>query len=386
MHKLVPLVMSILTTLSISHAAVFTVSNAKDTGRGSLRWCLSESASGDEIRFAPHLDGTPILLGHPVGIRHALTVTGRGPENTILDGGHDRTVIFIFGDAGSITLSNLTVRNGKVNPLSKGGAIIVGSGDVTMNSVVVSGSQAWDGAGIAQYGGTLTLNDTELRGNTAGHDGGGIWSRGGLVLNRSTVSGNAAYRGGAIFLDHASVTLNHSTISGNTATNTGGGIRGDYSFIRLNSSTVVGNSGLAAGGIHTGNRYASLHNSIVANQLAGRDCASFFSRQISRGHNLDSDGTCDLDRLTDLPDTDPMLGPLSYNGGWTWTHVPLEASPVIDRGTCLAVTDQRGAPQPLDGDGDSVMLCDIGAVEYVPYPVQAIGPGGEIVWFEPDGD
>ena len=61
-----------------------------------------------------------------------------------------------------------------------------------------------------------------------------------------------------------------------------------------------------------------------------------------------------------------MLGLLQENAAPRWSHVPHADSPVIDRGVCASATDQRGAPRPVDGDGDSVALCDLGAVEYVP--------------------
>ena len=69
--------------------------------------------------------------------------------------------------------------------------------------------------------------------------------------------------------------------------------------------------------------------------------------------------------------TDPNLGPLANNGGPTLTQAPLTPdSPGIDVipkftngcGTTV-VTDQRGAPRPING------RCDIGAVEVGwPYP------------------
>jgi hypothetical protein len=46
-------------------------------------------------------------------------------------------------------------------------------------------------------------------------------------------------------------------------------------------------------------------------------------------------------------------------------------SPVIDAGdnaACPAV-DQRGVARPIDGDGDGIAVCDIGAVEYEPREV-----------------
>jgi hypothetical protein len=91
----------------------------------------------------------------------------------------------------------------------------------------------------------------------------------------------------------------------------------------------------------------------------------------STGFNLDSDGTCNLTQLTVLPNTDPSLGPLVDNGGPTETHALLDGSPAIDSGAqnCTdvigapLVTDQRGEPRPVDGNGDGRTACDIGAFE-----------------------
>ena len=82
---------------------------------------------------------------------------------------------------------------------------------------------------------------------------------------------------------------------------------------------------------------------------------------------MDSDGTCNLTEPTDLPNTDPLLGPLQDNGGPTETHALLPGSPAIDAGDdsivgepLLLTTDQRGQPR-LQG-----AHVDIGAYETVP--------------------
>ena len=58
---------------------------------------------------------------------------------------------------------------------------------------------------------------------------------------------------------------------------------------------------------------------------------------------------------------DPLLGPLGFNGGSTFTHLPLAGSPAIDAGeNSIAPTiDQRGGHRPLPIGGN----VDIGAVE-----------------------
>jgi len=69
----------------------------------------------------------------------------------------------------------------------------------------------------------------------------------------------------------------------------------------------------------------------------------------------------------------PKLAPLDAHGGPTFTHALRPASPAIDAGnpatpggggsnTCEA-TDQRGLARTVDGNGDDVARCDIGAYE-----------------------
>src|SRR5207247_1739399 len=80
---------------------------------------------------------------------------------------------------------------------------------------------------------------------------------------------------------------------------------------------------------------------------------------IDGGHNISSDASGSFTDPFSLNNTDPMLGPLTNNGGSTLTMAPLPGSRAIDGGDSAACpsTDQRGVVRPYGLD------CDVGAVE-----------------------
>jgi hypothetical protein len=85
----------------------------------------------------------------------------------------------------------------------------------------------------------------------------------------------------------------------------------------------------------------------------------------SLGGNVADDTSCGLTATGDQQGVNPLLGALANNGGPTMTHLPGAGSPAIDGGvaTGCPAADQRGVARPQDGNNDSTVACDSGAVE-----------------------
>jgi hypothetical protein len=246
--------------------------------------------------------------------------------------------------------------------------------------------------------GTLNLNSCTVAACYAGYasGGGGIFlgNSANLSLVGSTISGNSTpdYGGGLYLFNGAHATVLNSTISGNstldgTDAGWGGGIfvQSSGSTLSMFNSTVANNSSVnAGGGIYRYQGTVTLADTLVAGNSApsGPDCKGTF---VSSGYNLvgNSSGSTGFGASGDQFNVNPRLGPLSDNGGPTFTHALLTGSPAIDKGRSFGVgTDQRGRLRAFDftgianasgGDGS-----DIGAFEVSP-PVLTIARSGNKV-------
>lgn len=332
-------------------------------------------------------------------IERDIFIDGEGPELTIIDGTSSDRVFHIPATAGFANqgFSNLTIRRGFVQG-RRGGCIAKEGrqGLLSFSNVILEHCLAVESLGGAVFNsGAVIFERSMVRIATAAHGGGlynegiaqvfestfmhnggqtyfGIQGRGGAIYNAFNVEAasllvmnsalveNGATVGGALY-NLGGATILNSTVSGNSA-GSGGGLmllHGPSSAVWVASSTVANNTGegihrATANPLHLRDTIlaANLHNpsGAIANCVGGVSTSS---------ESLEDANTCGLVGAGDLPNTDPMIGPLGLNGGLTQTHPLLAGSPAIDAaGFSSESRDQRGFPRPI------FEAADIGAYEF----------------------
>lgn len=278
-----------------------------------------------------------------------------------------------------------------ISSSSGGGLAVAGnSATVTLDGVRAEQNSGSIGAGVLIFnpGGTIVIDDLRAIDNVGTSDGGGLNALADeLTITGSTITGNSATNGGGIRVAATDlVAVRRSTISGNTASSDGGGlhITTNNKFADVTNSTVSGNSAATdGGGIYVANTLLGINLSTITENSSSAGGASFgtsaatidVERSIIAGNGPGAGPdahpamSADLTIVQDpgpvaiggnnLVGVDPLLGPLTDNGGTTLTHLPAFGSPAIDAGGMILVADphdQRGFPR-LVGD------IDLGAVE-----------------------
>ena len=402
-----------------------------ETGAGNgictLRAAIQESNASaafppDQIILPA---GTYVLTGGLLQITTSLSIVGGGASSTIING-NNVSSIFLISNPGTdpiVNISGVTITNGNSGIDFGAGFRVTADSSLSLaNSIVSANNSSVGGVGITNEG-FLTVFRSAIRDNVIDGGGGGLTGTGAGILNtnvanivESTVSGNVGIRGGGIS-NSGNLDITNSTISGNSAS-MGGGIRNiSGGVVNIAFSTITDNeAGLetgeplanrVGGGIaNLGAGQVNIGNSILARNTDGRltsdplfapDCFSnvAFGFTSFRGNLVGVlNANCDMrdtifgaPPLFDMTGTEgaplnPLIGALLNNGGPTATHSLLAGSPAIDQGTGVTSAtffdcpsrDQRGLSRPVDGDGNGVDDCDIGASEFGAIPPEIVNP------------
>jgi len=256
-------------------ANTYQVTNTNDSGAGSLRQAIINANTHpgtDTITFAAATNGVPIILAGAAGDDANasgdldildggdLTIQGNGAANTILDGGGIDRVFHVCPGGGctyTITISGVTIRNGKPGLFDTGGGIYNNGAMLNIQNSKIGGAghgnQAWVGGGIYnEDGSTTTVDSTTISANAA-LGGGGIYNKATLTVQNGSFIGkagesNQATDGGGLYNYSGTLTVDGSAVSGNLASDHGGGIFNIAVLNLQNGSTVGSNKASQTGG------------------------------------------------------------------------------------------------------------------------------------------
>lgn len=345
--------LNLLTEPLVVHAASQVVTNCADDTQ--LRGYL---ANGGIISFNCASSTTTIALSNTLNVTKNTVIDGSGQQIT-LSGNNSYQVLSVNGGV-SLTISNLTIANGKVAPPSN-----------------ISNQ----GGGLANNGGTVTISNSTFANNTViaasgssfgaigqSAQGGAIYNSGTLTVTNSTFTSNIATGGNGFYANAGSayggaiynkgiLVLKFSTLSGNT--------------VNVGQPGIGGAAGLIYGGNlyeDSNATYFKVDDSIIANPLSStssgtvKNCSGTIT---DSGYNLEYGGVSPSCGFNNNAKTgDPKLNALANNGGPTQTMALSNNSAAMDAASDVACAaapindlDQRGFTRPFGTH------CDIGAFE-----------------------
>ncbi|MBI5450308.1 MAG: CSLREA domain-containing protein [Gammaproteobacteria bacterium] len=280
--------LAILLPLSTARAFTYTVNDtadAVDTSPGdglcntgtntcSLRAAIQEANTwpGADTITIPAGSYTLTISGNDnvaaagdLDIIESVEIHGAGASSTIIDGnavndpaGASR--IFDIFTGTTVTLSGVTLQNGKVNVDGGGGAVYNRGATLSIQDCVLKdnlSTLAQEGGGAIANWGTLAISHSTISSNTATNGGAISQSAGSSIIDTTTIDGNSSsFNAGGVYISNGSAAIIRSTIKNNSAFQVGGGVF-NAATTTIDQSTVSGNQAYLGGGI-TGSGNGSL--------------------------------------------------------------------------------------------------------------------------------
>jgi hypothetical protein len=287
-------------------------------------------------------------------------------DNVLFTGNSATEAGGMYNKSSNTVLMNVTfVGNSAI--YGNAGGMYNNGGIPELTNVVFNNNSAGAGGGMYNNSSSPRLTSVTFNSNTAINGGAMFNITSDPVLSGVTFSNNSATAfsggsGGGMYNNGSSPKLVNATFSGNTSTSLGAGIFNTASSNpQIINVTFHGNSGTTGSGVYSlNNSYPLIENSIFWNNVNAdieHDTSSLprVVYSVVEGNYYGGGVYPGIGNLN----TDPLLGPLQNNGGFTRTMALLPGSSAIDSGyaaDCPAA-DQRGVARPR-GSG-----CDIGAFE-----------------------
>jgi hypothetical protein len=396
MHRVLALALNALGMLSWSaaHALTFTVTNAEDSGPGSLRQAILDAngaAGADAIGVDAALESQAIVLtSGPLEIEDSVSMSGPGPDKLVVRSDDPEIDILKIGGNGvSVALTGIAIEGGEDGIQIDAGT---NGSTIALTDVRIARQLADDGISVSGTLNRVRINGSILEGSEdnisvegtknavlivgstirlAKQDGIAAEGDGNaLTVENSTINNNgedASEPNDGIDVNGSRNTINLSQVTSSHNGEDGIDIEGSNNRVTVEHATIAFNG---RDGIKLQDRSSTSRLTIYGSIVAGNGVPDVDGSVVSGGYNLIGaakensgfDAPGDQVGSPDRP-IEPGLGPLHDHGGTTSVHALGAGSPALNAGDPSFAPppefDQRGTgfPRVLDG------RVDIGAVE-----------------------
>ncbi len=307
-HKFTILLLALFTSTTL-FATDQVVINNSDSGAGSLRQAIVDAVDGDEITFTLASGTETITILSELAIAESLTINGSnsagsGVEVTVQVTAPGTSTFRVFNiDASekTVAISNMTIKGGDVSSFEGismfGGSILINTGTLNLDNVIVSESKAHGGGGIL-------INEDA------------ICSIEGCTISHCTATDVSGSGGGGILCVETISSINNTSISYNSTSTTGEGYGGGIylyyggTLTSLTNSTINNNTAVMGGGLLSGSAtIGSIINCTVSNNIASNMMGGIYLN----ASTLNNMNFCTVSNnsATNYPDYD--IGLLAYN-------------------------------------------------------------------------
>ena len=266
-------------TISVTENTTVTVKfyQPEIDGTAPMSWkallsAVRNAPANATIKINGEINATPDYGNYgEILINKNLTIKGSNKSTDILNA-ITLSRIFKVKTGNTLTLENITLKNGKAPDDTKDGGGIYSEGTLTLKNTTIEGCQAANGGALYVHGATVKITNCTLMGNKADTDGGAVYAEkkdddtpahitieGGAITNNTAVAQWGS--GGGIYInDGCTLTLDKynntgTEISGNKAGH-GGGVQAINSTVTMTKCTITGNhatnkQGGQGGGVST---------------------------------------------------------------------------------------------------------------------------------------
>lgn len=301
MKNLITLIaITIITSLNIFSNNVS--SNAND-GQFTLRSAIQSAQENDTITF-----DLTVLLSSYITINKNIVITGTS-ENAIIDASNNDR-IFDIASTATVTLNNITLKNGNVSADNGFGGAIINNGTLHINNCIIENCTAFNGGAIYTSG-FYTINQSQFNNNESTNYGGAIYHKGfsnttqTQILNTQFIANTAGNDGGAIYNDgfggSSSPMIVNNIFRMNIASDKGGAVYNNGylgisspSFINCtfmeNMAETKGNVVYAYGSMGTAS--VNIQNSIIWNNVNSENNFGKGSASINLQYSLTEATDC----------------------------------------------------------------------------------------------